>query len=165
MNTFFIKTLARHEKNVAKWGHQDLNTLIIATGEEFGELCKASLGNEGESHDIKKECIDLAALLVEIYEWFGGEQSPLSDGEVNALHSRIHVAAPNAAPVIVCRDCGEHITLNGSSSVVHKCPALNVSCITCKHGPRVKGEVVDSCGKYAMADQCYDHGFGGYEVG
>jgi hypothetical protein len=74
MNTFFIKTLARHEKNVATWGHQDLNTLIIATGEEFGELCKASLGNEGESHDIKKETIDLAALLVEIYEWFGGEQ-------------------------------------------------------------------------------------------
>ena len=71
MNAFLIKTLARHEKNVAKWGHQDLNTLIIATGEEFGELCKASLGNEGESHDIKKECIDLAALLVEIYEEFG----------------------------------------------------------------------------------------------
>jgi cell division protein FtsB len=28
-----------------------------------------------------------------------------------------------APTVIVCRDCGEHITLNGSSSVVHKCPA------------------------------------------
>jgi len=36
-------------------------------------------------------------------------------------------------------------------------------CSTCASGPRVKGEVIDSCKKYAMADQCYDFGFSGYE--
>jgi hypothetical protein len=39
----------------------------------------------------------------------------------------------------------------------------NVPCVTCKHGPRIKGEIVDTCKKYAMADQCHEHGYGGWE--
>jgi hypothetical protein len=34
----------------------------------------------------------------------------------------------------------------------------------CKPCPRQPGKYIDSCGKYAMADQCYDHGFGSYEA-
>lgn len=64
---FFLKVKQQHLKNIAKWGHQDKYIILAACTEELGELARAVLGNAGESHDLCKESVDLAALLIETY--------------------------------------------------------------------------------------------------
>jgi hypothetical protein len=71
MNEFDERTARQKEKNINKWGIQPLPTLLIACGEEFGELCKAFLENNHiGTHNIKDEIIHLSSLLKCMYEHY-----------------------------------------------------------------------------------------------
>lgn len=57
--------------NIDTWGRQDLDTLLLATQEELGELCQAVLEASAEGGDperIQAELDDLAALMFQL-QW------------------------------------------------------------------------------------------------
>lgn len=57
------------EENIAKWGVQGLDTLVLAATEELGELSQAYLESEyedGDSNRIREEIDDLGALLLQL---------------------------------------------------------------------------------------------------
>ena len=57
------------DRNIAKWGLQDIGTLTLAMAEEVGELAQAVLKNRHENGSIeriKEETNDLAALCVQM---------------------------------------------------------------------------------------------------
>lgn len=60
--------IERAQKNVDKWGKQDLDTLGLAIAEETGELCQAILqSRESNTEDrIRQEAIDLGALCHQV---------------------------------------------------------------------------------------------------
>ncbi|MHA1403796.1 MAG: hypothetical protein ACTSSI_08530 [Candidatus Helarchaeota archaeon] len=67
---FCKKVGLQHEKNVKKWGIQEIDILLLATMEELGELSQAFLQANWENQPrerIESELIDLAALLPAIY--------------------------------------------------------------------------------------------------
>ncbi|WP_276252786.1 hypothetical protein [Halomontanus rarus] len=56
-------------ENLEKWGHQNIDTLLLATQEELGELSQAFLEARDEGGDpeqIREELDDLAALMFQI---------------------------------------------------------------------------------------------------
>lgn len=56
-------------ENMAKWGLQEVDTLLLAMQEEMGELTKAYLESEyeeGDKDEIKKELDDLGALCIQL---------------------------------------------------------------------------------------------------
>jgi NTP pyrophosphatase (non-canonical NTP hydrolase) len=58
------------EKNIRKWGLQDLETLGLAVAEEAGELAQAILQNKHEgapAYRITKEAADLGALCLQVW--------------------------------------------------------------------------------------------------
>lgn len=57
--------------NVDRWGQQDLDTLLLATQEELGELSQAVLearDEDGDPERIQSELDDLAALMFQL-QW------------------------------------------------------------------------------------------------
>jgi NTP pyrophosphatase (non-canonical NTP hydrolase) len=59
----------RANRNLQKWGVQDLETLGLAVAEECGELCQAILQARhegGDSAAIAREAIDLGALCLQV---------------------------------------------------------------------------------------------------
>jgi len=59
----------RANRNIEKWGVQDLETLGLAVAEECGELCQAILQARHEGGDpaaIAREAIDLGALCLQV---------------------------------------------------------------------------------------------------
>lgn len=71
------------EKNIAKWGTQDPQTLALAIAEESGEVAQAVLKfyhEGGEASRISEEAVDLGALciqmlvLLEITKGKGGDR-------------------------------------------------------------------------------------------
>jgi len=59
------------EENVQEWGQQDIETLLLATQEELGELTQAFLEAKHEGNDperIFEELTDLAALMFQL-QW------------------------------------------------------------------------------------------------
>ena len=62
-------------ENIEKWGQQELETLLLATQEELGELTQAVLEARAEGGDPNRafeELADLAALMYQIHwtlEW------------------------------------------------------------------------------------------------
>ena len=57
------------ERNVAKWGDQDYETLTLAVAEEAGELAQAVLQHKWEAGDesrIPEEAADLGALCLQV---------------------------------------------------------------------------------------------------
>lgn len=61
----------RAKSNVDNWGMQDLDTLLLATQEELGELTQAYLEEQyegGEKARIENELIDLMALCMQM-QW------------------------------------------------------------------------------------------------
>ena len=57
------------QANVAKWGHQDYQTLALAVAEEAGELAQAVLQHRHEGQPeirIAEEALDLGALCIQV---------------------------------------------------------------------------------------------------
>lgn len=73
-----IRWKEKSKKNISKWGMQDMNSLLLATMEELGELTQAYLNYKNSSFDIteeesilqmeriKNELDDLAALMFQM---------------------------------------------------------------------------------------------------
>lgn len=64
-----LELARKAERNVSKWGLQDLTTLCLAIAEETGELAQAILQYEhegGEFSRIAEEAADLGALCVQV---------------------------------------------------------------------------------------------------
>jgi NTP pyrophosphatase (non-canonical NTP hydrolase) len=65
-------------ENIAEWGLQDEETLLLAMQEELGELTQAHLEARAEGGDpnrVDDELKDLGALLLQFHERrHGGEQ-------------------------------------------------------------------------------------------
>ena len=58
------------EKNILKWGLQDVETLGLAIAEEAGELAQAILQNKHEgapAYRITAEALDLGALCLQVW--------------------------------------------------------------------------------------------------
>lgn len=64
MTAFAQETAMQCGKNIKKWGRQNVSLLLIALGEEYGEICKAFL----QGSNLKEEVIHAAALLQALYE-------------------------------------------------------------------------------------------------
>ena len=65
----YSRLAARAERNLTKWGKQDLETLGLAIAEETGELCQAVLKARDEGGDrerIREETIDLGSLCLQL---------------------------------------------------------------------------------------------------
>jgi len=61
------------ERNLAKWGHQDWETLGLAIAEETGELAQAilkCLHEGGPRERIQQEAVDLGALCLQVLQGF-----------------------------------------------------------------------------------------------
>lgn len=61
---------AKAEKNIAKWGLQDTETLCLAIMEEAGELAQAVLQHKHEgkpAYRITEEAADLGALCLQVW--------------------------------------------------------------------------------------------------
>lgn len=57
------------DENIAEWGVQDVETLLLAMQEELGELTQAhleALAEDGDPHRVSDELDDLAALCVQL---------------------------------------------------------------------------------------------------
>jgi NTP pyrophosphatase (non-canonical NTP hydrolase) len=57
------------EKNLAKWGKQEMETLCLCIAEETGELAQAVLQarhDGGDPDRIRREAIDLGALCAQM---------------------------------------------------------------------------------------------------
>lgn len=57
------------EQNVARWGEQSIETLILAATEELGELSQAHLearDEDGDPERIRTEIDDLGALCLQL---------------------------------------------------------------------------------------------------
>lgn len=57
--------------NIDAWGQQDLETLLLATQEELGELTQATLEathEDGDPETVRSELDDLAALVFQL-QW------------------------------------------------------------------------------------------------
>jgi NTP pyrophosphatase (non-canonical NTP hydrolase) len=75
MDEFCRRTCERDDGNLAKWGHQDFDILMLCLVEEFGEIARARL--EGESAErIRAEIIDTSALLRRLFDEAGAAGPP-----------------------------------------------------------------------------------------
>ena len=83
--------LKQAEKNLRKWGKQDLETLGLAIAEETGELCQAILQARDEGKErkwIRAEAIDLAALCIQTINYLDNPPCALCDrGDGQLGHS------------------------------------------------------------------------------
>lgn len=62
---------SKAEENVDEWGLQDVQTLLLATQEELGELTRAVLefdNEDGDPGEVWAELDDLAALMYQL-QW------------------------------------------------------------------------------------------------
>ena len=60
---------AKADENIAKWGLQEVDTLLLAIQEETGETARAYLEathEGGDSSRIREELDDLAALCIQL---------------------------------------------------------------------------------------------------
>ena len=60
--------IAKADENEAEWGHQRVDTLLLAMLEELGELAQAYLearSEDGDPERMQDELDDLAALCVQ----------------------------------------------------------------------------------------------------
>ena len=67
----FDRWLGKADENIAEWGLQDEETLLLAMQEELGELTQAVLEARAEGGDparIEEELDDLGALLLQFHE-------------------------------------------------------------------------------------------------
>jgi len=67
--TSWLDFRSQAERNVTKWGLQDIETLALAIAEETGELAQAVLQHKHESGSILRvyeEAKDLGALCIQI---------------------------------------------------------------------------------------------------
>jgi len=81
---------AQAERNLAKWGPQDWETLGLAIAEETGELAQAILKclHEGGPRDrIQEEAVDLGALCLQVLQGFSAPNSVISVRKDNQGHS------------------------------------------------------------------------------
>jgi NTP pyrophosphatase (non-canonical NTP hydrolase) len=61
----------RAKENIAEWGVQELETLVLAIAEETGEVAQALLQylhEDGRRQRIIDEAVDLGALCIQLIE-------------------------------------------------------------------------------------------------
>lgn len=70
-STVFDRWLGKAEENIAEWGLQSEETLLLAIQEELGELTQAHLEathEDGDDSRVDEELDDLGALLLQLHE-------------------------------------------------------------------------------------------------
>jgi hypothetical protein len=156
-----------------------LTTAWRTAAERTDEINKEKSARFYAENELKAENLKLRAQLADIcdeYEKEEPDNDAIFDAIIAACEARKKGAAPPAAPAPQpeCSDfyeCG--LTWRGKTGCDSTCLGFMLrekdepapaapSCDSCASGPRVKGEIIDSCKKFAMADQCYDHGFSAY---
>lgn len=74
---FFLQVQTRYMQNKKEWGDQTREVVFEVLSEEIGEIARALLNRfktnqlKDGSIDLEKECVDAAAVLLDIYERAG----------------------------------------------------------------------------------------------
>jgi NTP pyrophosphatase (non-canonical NTP hydrolase) len=79
-----VKILKEHKNQNKLWGYPHARsdtTWLAILGEEFGEVCRASLGNP-DAGDIEEELVQVAAICVSWLVLLGGEPEGVTNEPV-----------------------------------------------------------------------------------
>lgn len=74
---FFLRVQTRYMQNKKEWGNQTREVVFEVLSEEIGEIARALLNRFKKNQqkdgrvNLEKECVDAAAVLLDIYERAG----------------------------------------------------------------------------------------------